>query len=165
VVFNENLGALTRRLVEGEHEEVEVHRQPVHDRHLRLCLCSNDPATSCLHTLIGGAMGRPQNMCPRIFCELIVPETQCPFMGDAMRTCDQNVINVSMQGHRVSGTINLGTSGLSKFVRGLIVSGRPITPPTDLLVTFSNLAQYLRSVGVNNLFMIIFLFCKVITCI
>ena len=41
--------------------------------------------------------------------------------------------DVSMQGHCVSGTINLGTSRPRKFVRGHIVSGRPITPPTGMV--------------------------------
>ena len=41
-------------------------------------------------------------------------------------------MNVSIQGHCVKGTINLGTRGSRTFVQGHIVSGRPVTPPLTL---------------------------------
>ena len=43
----------------------------------------------------------------------------------------KNDRDVSMQGHFVSGTIHLGVQGSRgprAFVRGRIVSGRPVTP-------------------------------------
>lgn len=40
--FNDQLGPLALRLVEGGQHQVQVDRQPVHDGHLRLLLGSND---------------------------------------------------------------------------------------------------------------------------
>jgi len=37
--------------------------------------------------------------------------------------------DVSMPGHYVFWTIYFGDQGSQKFVQGLIVSGRPISPP------------------------------------
>jgi len=37
-----------------------------------------------------------------------------------------------MQGHCVFGTIHLGTRGSRTFVRGHIVSGRPVTSPFEV---------------------------------
>ena len=43
MVLYEDLGSLAGRLEECHHEEVEVHREPVHDGHLGLALGSHDP--------------------------------------------------------------------------------------------------------------------------
>jgi len=48
------------------------------------------------------------------------------------------------------GTIDLGTSGPRIFVRGHIVSGRPVTPPLFVMVDFRQWAKPIHIYSSSN---------------
>ena len=52
MVLNKNLGSLASRPVEGDHEEMKVDREAVHDGHLRRILRPNYPDHSSHLTLL-----------------------------------------------------------------------------------------------------------------
>ena len=102
------------------------------------------PISSMLSYLssISGVMGHYKTMHPQtnflgpLVVKIIVPETQCPCSNTSLSLCITYMYcimhyyrDVSIQRHYVSRTINLGTRGPRKFVRGHIVPERLVTSP------------------------------------